>query len=64
VPAGFERLRLTGLTHRDLTLDVTVTGTGTRVASFALDGEPRADHTVPATLTGPHRVDIALGNGS
>jgi hypothetical protein len=64
VPAGLGPLRLTGLAFRDLTLDVTITGTGTRIAAFTLDGEPREWHTVPATLTGPHRVDITLGTGS
>ncbi|HEV7652022.1 MAG TPA: amylo-alpha-1,6-glucosidase [Actinophytocola sp.] len=64
VPAGFERLRLTGLAHRGLTLDVTITGSGTRIAAFALDGEPREGHLVPAALTGPHRVDITLDTGS
>jgi Mannosylglycerate hydrolase MGH1-like glycoside hydrolase domain/Glycosyl hydrolase family 65, C-terminal domain len=64
VPAGFGRLRLTGLAHRDHTLDVTITGSGTRIAAFLLDGEPRDAHTVPATLAGPHRVDITLDTES
>jgi len=63
VPAGLGPLRLTGLAHRDLTLDVTITGAGTRIASFAVDGEPH-ENTVPATLTGEHRVEITLETGS
>jgi hypothetical protein len=60
VPAGFSRLRLSGLTVRDLTLDITVTGTGRHIGSFAVDGAERSEHSIPTTLTGPHRVDIVL----
>jgi hypothetical protein len=61
VPAGFSRLRLTGLTHRGLTLEITVTGSGNRVRSFTVDGVERPGQAIPATLTGPRRVHIALG---
>lgn len=60
VPDGFSRIHLSGLTYRDVTLDVTITGTGTRVTTFTVDDDPWPDHTVPATLTGRHRVDITL----
>ncbi|MPZ82398.1 MAG: hypothetical protein GEV28_19160 [Actinophytocola sp.] len=61
VPAGLSRLRLSGLTHRGLTLEITITGSGTRIGSFAVDGAEQPRHAIPATLTGPHRVDITLG---
>ncbi|MFI7673565.1 MGH1-like glycoside hydrolase domain-containing protein [Actinophytocola sp. NPDC049390] len=60
VPEGFGEVRLSNLPYRDLTLDVTITGTGTRITTFAVDDETRADHTVPVTLTGRHRVDITM----
>ena len=60
VPEGFSRVRLSGLTYRGLTLDVTITGPGTRITSFTVDGVAQADHTIPATLTGPHQVDITV----
>jgi hypothetical protein len=60
VPPGLTRLRLSGLAHRGLTLDVTVSGSGSHVGSFAVDGVERAEHAIPATLTGQHRVDITL----
>ncbi|MFL6120774.1 MGH1-like glycoside hydrolase domain-containing protein [Actinophytocola sp.] len=59
VPATFSRLRLSGLVHRDLTLDLTVTGSGA-VSSFTVDGVAQRDHAIPATLSGPHRVAITL----
>jgi len=57
VPAGFGELRLTGFTVRDLTLDITVTGTGA-VARCTVDGVER--EAVPTTLTGQHTVEITL----
>ena len=60
VPEGFSRIRLSGLTYRDLALDITITGAGTRIDSFTVDGAPQPTHTIPATLTGPHRVDITM----
>jgi hypothetical protein len=62
VPAGFSRLLLTGLPYRGRTLDVTVTGSGRRVETFAVDGVPQHDHAVRAGGTGTHRVDITLGS--
>jgi hypothetical protein len=61
VPAAFGRLRLSDIVYRALTLEITVTGSGTRIASFAVDGVPQPDHAISARLTGPHRVDITLG---
>ena len=62
VPAGFGTLRLSGLAHRDLTLEVTVTGSGNHIGSFHVDGAEQPGHAIPATLTGPHRVDITLAD--
>ena len=61
VPAAFSQLRLSDLTHRDLTLEITITGAGSRVESFTVDGVAQADHAIPATPAGPHRLDIILG---
>lgn len=60
VPAAFSRLRLSGLILRDLTLDVTITGAGTLVTSFAVDGVTQDDHAIPTSLAGQHSVDIAV----
>jgi cellobiose phosphorylase len=60
VPAGFSTLRLSGLTHRGLTLDLTITGSGNRIRSFTVDGATQPDHSIPATLRGSHRVDVTM----
>jgi mannosylglycerate hydrolase MGH1-like protein len=60
VPAGLARVELADFAYRDLTLTITVTGPGTGVDSFTVDGAPRPDHRIPATMSGHHRVDITL----
>ena len=59
VPAGFSRIRLSGLPCRGMTLDVTITGTGSTVTSCTVDGVEQS--TIPATLTGHRRVDVTVG---
>lgn len=61
VPDTFTTLSLTDLRLRNLTLKVTITGNGTTITGFTLDGEARHTHAIPTTLTGEHRVDIVLG---
>lgn len=60
VPAGFTEPRLTGFRYRDLTLDVTISGTGTRVTTCKLDGVAQRSPELPAGLAGAHRVAITV----
>ncbi len=64
VPDGFARLRLSGLGYRGLTLEITVTGPGTEIDSFTVDGVARPGHAIPTTLTGAHRVDVTMRHQS
>ncbi|TDV57333.1 MGH1-like glycoside hydrolase domain-containing protein [Actinophytocola oryzae] len=59
VPPGFTSVRLSNLPHRAMTLDLRITGTGT-ITRLDLDGTPRPEFSIPAGLTGRHRVDITL----
>lgn len=52
--------RLSGIAYRDAVIDLTVSGTGSRVATVLLDGLELPDHTVPATLTGHHSVRVEM----
>ncbi|MFJ4901136.1 MGH1-like glycoside hydrolase domain-containing protein [Streptomyces sp. NPDC088727] len=58
LPPGWGPVTLHGLPYRDMTLDITLTGSGRRVASSTVDGHHRT--TVPAGLRGRHRVRIEL----
>jgi hypothetical protein len=62
VPRTFESIHLTDVVYRRSTLDITVRGSGTRIARFALDGQPQARPQISATLAGPHTIDIQLGD--
>jgi glycogen debranching enzyme len=59
VPPGFSRLRL-DLSYRNATLDITITGTGTTIGGFTVDGETQSDPAIPTTLTGRHQVEITM----
>ncbi|MCM1440402.1 MAG: hypothetical protein NC131_14535 [Roseburia sp.] len=62
---GFNRpIRIENLRYRDVTLDVEISGTGDKIARFAVDSVETTDYFIPATLTGRHSVDITLANNS
>lgn len=61
VPDTFGKVTLTALRLRDLTLTVTITGSGRTITTFAVDGIRQPAPHIAATLTGTHRVDITLG---
>lgn len=51
---------LTGLVYRDAVLDIDITGTGTAITTFTIDGR-NADPFFPAVMTGHHRIALTLG---
>jgi hypothetical protein len=61
VPDGFATLRLSDLSYRGMTVDITVTGAGENVTSFTIDGVASPDHKIAPTLNGPHHVEIVVG---
>ncbi|WP_394839813.1 hypothetical protein LVJ94_23280 [Pendulispora rubella] len=60
VPPAFAQSTLDNIPYRGMTLHASVTGTGTEVAKFSVDGTEQADHRIPSNLTGAHRVDIVM----
>lgn len=62
-PAGLsssERITLEGIPYRKALLDITLTGTGSRVARCSINGQRVAKAFVPASATGRIQVEIAL----
>lgn len=53
---------LRGLRYRESIVDVCIKGTGTRIASFKLDGVQCDDRRIPATAAGHHSVEIVMAN--
>lgn len=58
LPHGWGPVTLHDLPYRAMTLDITLSGSGSRVASSTVDGHRSA--LVPAGLRGRHRVHIEL----
>jgi hypothetical protein len=63
VPKAYKgKKTLSNFHYRNATLDISVNGTGNKIASFKLDGKKSSDAFVSADLTGKHVVEIELDN--
>ena len=60
LPPHWGPVSLRGLRYRDMTLDISLSGGGTRVRACAIDGRPAAP-VVRADGGGHHTVDLVLG---
>jgi hypothetical protein len=60
LPAGWGDVTLRGLHYRDATLTIALHGAGTKIRSFTVDGRRVHGHTLPASLTGTHTVEVTL----
>ncbi len=61
VPAEYKGVKhIKGLKYRDSTLDISLHGTGDRIASFAIDSVVGTNPTIPANITGHHKIEITL----
>lgn len=60
VPAKFSQITLDGVPYRGMTLNVSVSHPGTKIAAFFLDGVVQNEPKLPATLKGAHAVDIVM----
>ena len=54
--------KIRGFRYRDAVIDVTVSGTGDKIASFAIDGQPADGFKFPSHLKGHHTVEIFMAN--
>ena len=63
VPRALAAVRtVEGFPYRDAVLDVTVSGYGDIIKSFAIDGVESDSHVFPADMSGSHTVDIVLAD--
>ncbi|MBC6607630.1 glycogen debranching protein [Hymenobacter sp. BT188] len=61
VPQAFAGPRkLAGFKYRGAVLDIEMEGYGNEITTITLDDKPLANATIPATLTGRHKVRILL----
>jgi glycogen debranching enzyme len=63
LPVGWGDVSLSGVRYRNMTLNISLRGSGSTISSFSIDGRPTGSRSVPATLTGAHTVQIMLTNG-
>ncbi len=63
VPAIFTgEKKITGLRYRNALIDITVSGTGDKIAAFRIDGKVADGNKFPASLTGRHTVEIEMAD--
>ncbi len=60
VPSIFTGVSLGGFRYREMELDLEISGSGGEIASFALDGRPLEQATIPLDLAGKHTVSITM----
>ena len=63
VPRAYAgKRRLTGFHYRNAVLNISLEGYGNNIRSFYVDGKLTAQHTIPASLKGPHSIKIILSD--
>ncbi len=61
IPARLgSHFRLTGLVYRDAILDINISGSGDKIASFSVDSVRSDRHVISPVLRGHHTVDIVM----
>ena len=64
VPTGMSgTMHISHLRYRRSELSITIRGTGSSVASFAIDGKPSDQCFYPASSEGKHHIEITLEQG-
>ncbi|MDD2764131.1 MAG: hypothetical protein PHE83_09190 [Opitutaceae bacterium] len=59
LPGGFDSIALTGLPYRQATLDIHISGSGSRIKTMKVNGS-YADHRLPADASGRQEIQIEL----
>lgn len=57
-------ISINGFHYRKAILDITISGIGTDIASFAIDGVPEWSNRVPANIEGHHSIEIVLSDNA
>ncbi|MGE4568781.1 MAG: hypothetical protein AB7C90_06305 [Bacteroidales bacterium] len=52
--------KLSGLKYRNAVLDITLSGFGTGISSFKIDGAPAEKFYIPAEMEGAHTIEIVM----
>jgi len=60
LPKGCTFVTLNNLPYREMVLSISITGTGTRVASFSIDGRTVKEPFLPASGFGDKKIEMVL----
>lgn len=60
IPSGCTFVSLNNLPYREMVLSISITGTGTRVASFSIDGRTVKEPFLPASGFGDKKIEMVL----
>jgi hypothetical protein len=60
VPRSLQQLSLSRAKYRDCTLKITISGHGTEIARFTLDGKQQAEPMLDGALRGEHEIEVQL----
>jgi hypothetical protein len=60
VPSGITSVELTNVPYRNMTLDITIRGTGTQIKRCLVNGRASADRFLAATEVGRQQITITL----
>lgn len=65
IPASIPGTKnLKGFRYRNGVLNITIEGTGNKIAEFSIDGEVRKDNFIPASIEGEHNIVIKMANNT
>ena len=65
IPAAIPGTKnLKGFRYRNAVLNITITGTGNKIAEFSVDGKVQKDHFIPANIEGEHNIVITMANNA
>ncbi|MCK5328542.1 MAG: hypothetical protein KAR36_08060 [Candidatus Latescibacteria bacterium] len=60
IPSGCTFVTLNNLPYREMVLSISITGTGTRVASFSIDGRTVKEPFLSASGFGGKKIEMVL----
>ena len=61
IPEGISRVELRNLGYRGMRLDITISGSGTKLRKCLVNGAAAADGLLDAAATGRQQVSITVG---
>ncbi len=63
-PSLNSEINISGIKYRNAIFDITISGSGNRIAGFYIDKKIVTSHFLPPTLTGRHSIKIIMANNS